>query len=740
MTGRPWPPFVRTSLLLLLLLPLLLVDLLLTTSVRTPSARAAAPTPAATTPAATTPAPASTVPVASGPGAQPEPGSRVAVLVDRLEPAAPQLTDTVEVTGTVFNRAAEQFDSAEISLHLGRPVVGRTALGRLRAEPTAQPLASRPIRLGTGRLDPGARVPFSLTAPAATLLTHGSGVYPLQVTVVGRTTEGLRDLGTANSFVPFVPNSTAGAPAPMPVAWVLPLTDSPRLAASGGVTDDVVAAQLSEGGRLDDVLTAATNLPAATVVVDPALLRAVSILSSGRYPVGLTTVEGTRPADGNARVWLSRLAGAVGPAGHLDLVPTAFADADLETLIHDDRTDLARQVLARGTSAVRDVLGTGGDARLVVPAAGRLDRAGADFATTDGAAAALLDPAGVSGSGTIRAGGDGNGLTPIVPDQQLRGLLLAGPTAEPSPRLAEQSVLAELAQAYLTPTTAGAPIVLAPGANWTPSAGWAAHLATLTASQPWMRPIGLTDLLTASARGNTAQLHYTDADRAAELPASLIPPVTNTLAAVNGFAEALPRRQTVTRSVTDTALTALSAWFRSDPAGSNARQTSADAGLDALRGAVRVVASREVTLTSRDGRIPVTLENNLADTVDVTLRLTSLDRSRVQSDTSVSRVIPPGQKVQVEVAVRATSAGTSPIRLELLTPTGRPIGAPLQVLVRSTAAGVVAKGVTITALAILVLAVLGRGIRGLLRRRRRPPRPPRGGSADAVPSASAVST
>lgn len=729
-------PLVLLLPVLVLLLPLLLAG----------SARAAEPA----------------VTVASGPGAQPAPGSRVAVLVDRLEPAAPQRTDTVEVAGTVLNRAAEQFDEVQISLHVGRPVGSRSALAEQRADPVAQPLASIPARLGDGRLQPGARVPFSLSAPAATLLTAGRGVYPLQVTVVGRTTEGLRDLGSADTFLPYVPVGT-GQPAPLPVAWILPLTDRPRLAASGGVSDDELTASLSDGGRLADILTAATNLPAATVTVDPALLRAVSVVATGRYPVGLTSVTASRPADGDARVWLQRLSAVTGTGGRTDVVPIAFADADVESLLHSGRTELARQVLSRGTGVMREVLGASGDTRLAVPAAGRLDTAGAAFARSTGATTALLDPeaseTGSSAWGTVSTGsGTSNGTTPgtpdnpngpsgngelntVVPDQPLRQLLLAGPTAEPSPRLAEQSVLAELAQAYLTPATPGAPLVLAPGSGWAPSADWAAHLAALTADHPWLRPIGLSDLLSDTARRAVpTQLRYTDADRAAELSPSLVAPVTDTLAAVNGFAEALPKRQNVTRTVTDTALTALSASFRTDPQGSTDRRTSAENGLAALRGSVRAVASREVTLTSRNGRIPVTLENNLSETVNVTMRLTSLDRSRVQSDTSVSRVIQPGQKVQVEVTVRATSAGTFPVRLVLLTPTGRPLGPPQQVLLRSTAAGVVAKGVTIAALAVLMLTVLGRGIRGLIRRRRSgPPRPGQPGGSTGTPTDSTSS-
>jgi hypothetical protein len=153
-----------------------------------------------------------------------------------------------------------------------------------------------------------------------------------------------------------------------------------------------------------------------------------------------------------------------------------------------------------------------------------------------------------------------------------------------------------------------------------------------------------------------------------------------------------------------------------------------------------VVASREITLTSRNGRLPVTLENNLPQPVSVILQLTSLDRSRVRSDTSVSRLIQPGQKMQVELTVRARSAGTFPVRLTLQTPTGRPIGPPEQVLVRSTATGVVAIGITVAALAVLFLAVLLRGVRVVLRRGRGPKPPPAGGGSGSSGDGDAETT
>ena len=420
---------------------------------------------------------------ATGPGAQPVPSDRVAVLIDTLEPPAPQPTDVLQISGTVINRAAERFDQVQISLHVGPPATDRAALAQLRADSTPQPLANQPTPLGDGVLEPGARVPFALAVPAAGLLTHGPGVYPMQVTVVGRTTEGLRDLGRTDSFLPYIPagGTDGGRPVPaepLPVAWLLPLTDRPRLAGNGGVTDADLAASLAPGGRLNDLLAAATSLPAGSAVVDPALLRAIQILATDNHPaVGANrTSPGNPPglpADPDARAWLARLNSAANSGTNkLDVVPLTFADADLEMLVHAGAADLARQLLARGNGIVRDSLDTrvGAGATdtppLAVPPAGRLDSAGADLLASAGATHALLSPdalesgsTGSSGSGRIPvsgvsggsgAGAGGGGLTPVVPDPTLDGLLRAGSTGGETPRVAEQAVLAELAQTYLS--------------------------------------------------------------------------------------------------------------------------------------------------------------------------------------------------------------------------------------------------------------------------------------------------
>jgi hypothetical protein len=168
-----------------------------------------------------------------------------------------------------------------------------------------------------------------------------------------------------------------------------------------------------------------------------------------------------------------------------------------------------------------------------------------------------------------------------------------------------------------------------------------------------------------------------------------------------------------------TFLGAESAEFRGDlPAGR--RLLAALIGRAGAYGsAVHVAASPEVTLTSRSGRVPVILENDLPQPVTVRLTLEARDRSRLRSATEITTTLRAKQKVQVEIRVRAESAGRFPVLLTLYSPSNQRLGTPLQITVRSTAYGLLAIAITAGAVGVLFLAVLVRAIRRLLALRRR---------------------
>jgi hypothetical protein len=166
-------------------------------------------------------------------------------------------------------------------------------------------------------------------------------------------------------------------------------------------------------------------------------------------------------------------------------------------------------------------------------------------------------------------------------------------------------------------------------------------------------------------------------------------------------------------SMMDALVASESAFFRSNLTGAQALRGQVSAEVGRLRNGIRLVASQKVTLTSRKGRVPVTLENDLDQTVSVQLDLSTPDRARLGSASVVRRTIGPQQKVQVEIEVHAESAGSFPVYISLLTPEGTPFkpGPPSLVLVRSTAYGIIATAITVCALGVLALAVVVRSVR-----------------------------
>jgi hypothetical protein len=327
----------------------------------------------------------------------------------------------------------------------------------------------------------------------------------------------------------------------------------------------------------------------------------------------------------------------------------------------------------------------------------------------------------------------------LLSDDVLNRLVTAGVPAGSTGRMAEQEVLAELAEAHIEDGVAASsksgtarPLLIQPPDGWNPSAAWLTQLLSDTAHLPWLSQSPVSDLLDSPAEPR-ADLQYPAGARAGEVPAPLVQSSLRITANTSGLfsnpkAVGQPQPQSpesIVQPIRDAALASVSSSWRDDPNEAYPFRNSAEIALTSLAQQVKVVASPQVTLTSRSGKVPVTLENDLGAAVDVSLVLTSLDKSRVSSDTVVARTVRAGQKVQVEVEVKAASAGTFPVKLSLYTADGRPLGTAVQVLVRSTRYGVVATIFTIVALSLLGLAVLFRAIRGLIRRTRRNAQPPR---------------
>ena len=666
--------------------------------------------------------------------------AKVTLQITTITPLSPGPKDTLRISGRVVSRSGSDLTQVQVSLHLGKSVASRTELQGLRANPIAQILATDPQRVGDGQLSPGHSLPFTITVPISKLALQGDGVYPMQVLATGLNAGAAVpvDLTTASTFLPYI-TSQETTPA-TPLAWLVSLTADPSLLADGSFTNDEVVSSVASGGRLRGLLDGLGAAKAVTATLDPAMIRALALAANARYVLAATPTRRPtlKPASTDAKNWLADLRAA----DQVSLIGLPYADADIDALLRAGQQATADEARQRGS----DVLAAGllkAKSRLTtdvaVPPGGNVDSAGAAYYEKQAKAAGL-----VLSASSVPAAGDNPSASASVPnvparlllsDDVLTRLVTAGPGADG--RLAEQDIIAELAESHLedrvtsgsangtNPSTAR-PLLIAPAANWSPSTSWLKTLLTDTGRVSWLKQVTVSGLLSSPAEPRAA-LQYPNAARAAELPASLVDASARVSTATNGLFR--PTRKgdaaqpqspdSIVQPIRDAALSALSSRWRSNPSRSTTFLGSAQQTLTSLERQVEVVASPQVTLTSRSGKVPVTLENNLGAAVDVSLVLTSLDRSRVSSDTVVNRTVRAGQKVQVEVEVKAASAGTFPVRLALFTPDGQPLGTPAQVLVRSTKYGIVATIFTVVALSVLGLAVLFRSARSLVRRSRR---------------------
>jgi hypothetical protein len=232
-----------------------------------------------------------------------------------------------------------------------------------------------------------------------------------------------------------------------------------------------------------------------------------------------------------------------------------------------------------------------------------------------------------------------------------------------------------------------------------------------TANLPWLKPVTVAQVAADPHGERTGLRPYPASARAAELSQSSLIGPGNSVAAlrqevvdVRGM---LPDR-TLTRPLDDALDRAESvAWRTKTSAGS--QQTLLDdvaSRANRLLGGVTIAVSGQVTLTSRDGKVPITVRNTLSQPVTVDIALSAADRTKLAAASPRRFVIQPGAKQRVLLPAKTQRAGTFRVNLTVTTPDGRPIAiAPLTV--HSTAYGTITLVITLVALGVLVLA-LGR--------------------------------
>jgi hypothetical protein len=364
---------------------------------------------------------------------EPDRGIRAQVVAQ--SPESLTLRDTLQLTVQVTNSSDRVLTDLQLRPQrqeaLGSaPEVGVSLLANEGEYPWVGEFSPVP---GT-RLAPGDTVEVPLSLPVADLGIGTAGVYPLLVNLNGnlggdgssylsgaRTTLTVRDdsAGSAGSSddKSDSTDSTAGS-APFTLLWPLAARTTVTPAQVGDapdpatlyLSDDSLAGELGEGGRLRDLLDTYRDAvadhrvdEATCLAVDPALLQTVQRMTRGyrvaaqapspvKEPTRLrdrwTHHDDDGPvADGSgkdaAASWLSDLTDVVsgGSDGNSNgsnsaarcVVPLPWGGADPSAVAATGDPRLTGETMTRGTQTIEEVLGVQAARGVVVPGSGYID-------------------------------------------------------------------------------------------------------------------------------------------------------------------------------------------------------------------------------------------------------------------------------------------------------------------------------------------------------------------------------
>ncbi|TYP86437.1 DUF6049 family protein [Blastococcus xanthinilyticus] len=717
--------------------------------------------------------PGTTAPV-TAPAAAPDEAATtvgpVRIDVARFEPRTVTPGSLITLTGTLTNTGSEPITDLAVRLQRGDVRTDRPALAEAVRDPdpatTVQP-AFAPLDF---ELAPGESEEFSYTLDSAELRLDADGVYPVLFNVngtVGGDDERVGELATFLAQQPVEPTARTT------VAWLWPLSERTHRTAAGAFADDELTESVSAGGRLDRALAVVERLPGSgngapplpvTLAIDPALVEALALMAGGPYAVGGVEDAGTGTEEAQAFLERLRAVAAVHP-----VVALPYGDVDADSLTSAGLGDVVTRSLPgtpEGTAQARpapvpDPATDGGTAAPTGPAQTPAAETGAGAAilaevldvtpVTDLAWAAdgSFDPATLD---TLRAGGvervvlDSEALTDgdsavgmdgsdavarstlvtgeeqldvLVADQTLGAVVGSAAVTAGGPRIAEQRYLAELAALTMQapPGTEQTVLVAPPRALEAGLEGAGAMISDAT-GLPWLRPgtvAGLAALPAADAGG------LAPADGDGGLDAAGLATLGEAVAAREDLAAAVVGDPATALRAYDAGLArTASVLWRTAPEEFAAAAADARATVSRLRERVTVVAPADGTysLASSDAPLVLTVDNPLPFPVQVRLQVqTPANRGIVVGDIGV-QTLAPEQRTLLQIPAELHRSGGFPVTAQVTTPSGLPLGDPVEIQLKSTAYGSISLFITVGAASLLGLLFLRRLVHFVLRRRR----------------------
>lgn len=634
------------------------------------------------------------VPATTAAAAEPE--ALVTITLTSLSPARPTRDGTVTVTGRVTNvsdtpvsnlqailwRSADPLSTAE-AMTRALKSESDDPIGRRLFERDYQNIPNEDDRT----LAPGASTTFRLRTAVAKLdLPRADGIYLFGVHVRGRTVDDpQRDqtLGRARTFLPLVAGEPAGR---LQMTSLVVLSSRPSLLRRGVLVDDHLAAEVEAGGRLDQLLSAADSA-GTSFAVDPALVEELTTMKDG-YAVQDSEGASTTGRGRNAAAsWLTRF---VSVQASRDGFRLLYGSPDIAALVHDGQT----AVITDAAEAGRRVASTASLPLLVMPAGGYADEDTVRAAERLGPAAIMLSDAAVAADSPLVAGLDA-GTDKVAPIVRYSSLTSGGGGPGPDPRTTPVQLRQRaLADSWIQASTASS------------AAQGQVRLVTSTdqvlgddpgVAAPWVSRSTLGALLDGRPAPWDAPLAYPAEASQAELTAGQLRSLRTFTRSNDTYAELFADAEDGHESAQAAVARAASVSWRANDRQRRRLLIPQQAALDAvLVSGLEISSIRKVSTVAQEGvRFPITVKNLLpvdaenddVNSVNLKLVFVSDNTQRLTIKPISFSDLKAGQSETENAQVTARANGTVPVRAQLQTMSGTPVGRVLTIDVRVTQNG-----------------------------------------------------
>ena len=656
--------------------------------------------------------------------AQDEPAA-VDVLLDKLTPDFARSGKTLRITGRVASTSGQALTDISVQLRISsRPVTSRGEVGKVfdagldpeSGEPTDRVLTGTRVTV-TDQLKPGGRGRFSIQIPIDDLGLSDPGSYVLGVEALGRE-QGVDEFdvrkGIVRTFLPWMP-PTADI-APVSLVWLWPLADWPDRAADGTLLSNETPEALSDGGRLEELLTVGAK-HAATVswIVDPELLQTADEMSKG-YEVlrDGAVVVGDREAE--AARWLAGLRQATQPRGMRSL---PYADVDASALTRGELSNDVVRAVTQGPRIASTAMGEAVPGNLYWAPFGRIDRPALNVLASSGVTTIVLsasampptdEEASTLGLATAALPTSLGSIRAVLTDPGLTGVLSLPQRTASEVILARQRFLAETAAVAQTlpPDQASRVLVVAPDSvRWSATASLVNPLLRDTRTASWTQPLSLTALLDSAIPSVSRQRGgYGERARDAELPATYVNRIARTSRDLDVFTSVLDDPTGIVQPFSEALLRTESSAWRDEPARGTELLASVSGGIQSQVDLVRVLSEGQITFSGDTGKVPVTITNELDRSVTVGLVLRGYPSLRLSSEPLTGIRIEPGKLASVEIEARVVGGEPLPVEVQLLSPDSEDYGTPARITLVSTAYARAASWVVAAAFVAIVIFVI----------------------------------